>query len=35
MILDVKFKYFTLIYTNEYYYDSSSITLKNSMTFSS
>lgn len=28
MILDVKFKYITLIYTNEYYYDSSGIILK-------
>lgn len=28
MILDVKFKYITLIYTNEYYYDNSDIILK-------
>lgn len=35
MIFYGKFKYITLIYTNEYYHDSSSIILKKSMTYSS
>lgn len=35
MILDVKCKYITLIYTNEYYYDSGSIILKKSIIYSS
>lgn len=35
MILDVKFKYITLIYTNEYYYDNSDIILKKGMIYSS